>query len=253
MAEKETNQEQKPAGQEPASSAATTDTSETASSTSSTQEPGARSTEPSQQQSQQVTQQSLPDDLPAEDDDAAWAKLPKWVRDLRAENATRRKRLQDAEKELGDSKTRLKEFEDREKTDSEKMADRLQAFEKEVADKNLEVRDLRVRILATEMGIIDSEAAQRLIDWDDIGSAEEDLKQALSDLLEKKPWLKAPAAESHSSQNGGPRSNPTNPERPLSETTPITREYLQSLTPEQMDEMWKSGDLKKALAENRIK
>jgi hypothetical protein len=201
------------------------------------------------QPAKQERESDLPPNLPADDDDDAWSKLPKWVRDLRREAADRRVKLRDAEKERDEAKTKLQEISDAELTENERLKKRLEALENsDLPSAKKQVREARAELQAEKLGIVDTEAAIKLLDWDSIKDEEAaTIRTALEALLEQKPWLKKPESEATPPSN----TSPTNPQR-KPEVTVFSRKDIEKMSPEEINKHFEDGTLKTALKEGRI-
>jgi hypothetical protein len=112
------------------------------------------------------------------------------ARKLRSENKAMRERLKNAEKALA-------EREKAELTDNQRLERELKERTDEIAerDKQLtaaerEMRSLRTQTVAHELGFIDPELAEPLLDWDDLDANDpKQVKAALRELLKRKPHL----------------------------------------------------------------
>lgn len=89
-----------------------------------------------------------------------------------------RQARRDAEKKLKDMEARLQEFEDRDKSDGEKLADKVSAAEKRASD--AESRALRLEIAAAK-GLTPAQA-KRLV-----GATQEELEADADEILEAFP------------------------------------------------------------------
>jgi len=125
-----------------------------------------------------------------------------YVRKLRAEAAEYRKRLRELE-------SKVKADEEAKLTEQEKLQKRLAELERKEAEYQqiLQARTLEyeVKLQASRLGVVDPEAAYRLLDvkqveFDDDGKPV-NLEKTLKDLIAKKPYLVA----------SGSAPSPTNP------------------------------------------
>lgn len=147
----------------------------------------------------------------------------RMIAELRKENASHR--------------TKLKKFEDDESqraqaqlSEQEKLQQKLAKLQ---ADHDNALRtsqeriiNYEVRLQAAQAGIIDPDAASKLLDWsaieyDDNGQPK-NVKELLANLLKAKPYLAGKAAPPTS---GGA----TNPSRIQSSSQPITKEYVNQI------------------------
>jgi len=126
-----------------------------------------------------------------------------YVRKLRAEAAEYRKRLRELE-------GKVKADEEAKMTEQEKLQKRLAELERKETEyqQTLQARTLEyeVKLHAAQLGIVDAEAAYKLVDLAEIEFDENgkpiNIDNVLRDLISKKSWLVA-----------GARSSPTNPAR----------------------------------------
>ena len=198
--------------------------------------------------SSSTTSPPLPTEMPDMENDEAWNDLPKWVRTLRSENADRRvenRRL--SEENEGYKRAQMSEL-DNLKLDVEN-------FQKEISSRDSEIRQLQVQITASNAGVVDTDAVVRLLDWSKVDSGQS-INDAISDLLEAKPYLKA--------QTTPPPTTPPMPTSPPSTTAsgspgngdnnslPVfTREQIGAMSP---DEYNKNREgIMNALQNNRIR
>jgi len=104
-----------------------------------------------------------------------------------ADAAKRRKELREAEK-------KIEELEGNQKTESEKLKSQHEKATKENAELSGQVRNLQVQVLAEDIGIVREARgdAARLLDWDSIEdpSDQDEVKAALTKLVEDRPYLR---------------------------------------------------------------
>lgn len=108
---------------------------------------------------------------------------PEAARKLRSEAKNLRDRAKKAEAELEQLKNAG--LSDAEKRDREltSKSERITALE-------ADIRMLRVQVTAGKLGIVDPEAAAKLLNWDGIdGDDPKQLERALRDLVKEKPYL----------------------------------------------------------------
>jgi len=112
-----------------------------------------------------------------------------YVKELRGEAASYRKKLREVEKQVESLSKAQKEKEDSEKSDLERALSKVSELEKELETnrKAMSDADIKAKVLseASKMNVVDPEAAYRLLDIED----EVDIKKSLSDLLKEKPYL----------------------------------------------------------------
>ena len=158
---------------------------------------------------------ALPTQMPDLDNEAAWEGFPKWIRELRQENARRRtenttltQKVTDLEREKMSEADRLK-------------ADFEAATKTTIPDLQKQVRTLTVQLTAQGMGIVDPEAATTFLDWTaiDQGTSVED---ALNQLVEKRPWLKGAVTTTPAASTSSP-ANPACPAVAKPRWAPATR------------------------------
>ena len=127
-----------------------------------------------------------------------------YVRKLRSEAAEYRKRLRELEQVV-------KQQEEAKLSEQERLQKRLAELEREQATWQRERQDLSLKyetmLMASRLGIVDPEAAYRLLDLADIEFGEDgaprNLEQSLKDLIKRRPYLV---------QHAAPASvSPTNP------------------------------------------
>jgi len=96
------------------------------------------------------------------------------------------------QREAQNLRQRLKALEDAALSDSEKIAKELDELKTTMSTKDAEVRSLRVEVLAARAGIVDPEAAAKLLDWEALGDDADNpkkLEAALKQLVKDKPYL----------------------------------------------------------------
>ena len=113
-----------------------------------------------------------------------------YVRKLRAEAAEYRKRLRELERAL-------KQHEEEKLSETERLRLRLAELEKELGEREVRMREHTLRyetmLRARELGIVDPEAAYRLLDlaeveYDETGRPT-NLERLLRELVRKRPYL----------------------------------------------------------------
>ncbi len=148
-----------------------------------------------------------------------------YVRKLRAEAAEYRKKLRELEGKL--------------KADEEAKLSQTDKLQKQLADKEREKSELErryqestlryeVMLAASKLGIVDPEAAWRLLDaaeieYDDQGQPQQ-VEKMLQTLISKKPYLVA----------SGGSSGATNPAR----ASQLTREQIEKMSPAEINRRW---------------
>lgn len=127
-----------------------------------------------------------------------------------------------SKKELDDLRKRVKEIDDKEKSESERLQERISTLEREAADLQRERQETQnVRAIeraAVKLGAADSEDVYRLLDSTEFEhDADGNLTNAdalVKGLLEKKPYLKAIGANGKGNTSGVP-STPRSNGQPL--------------------------------------
>jgi hypothetical protein len=186
---------------------------------------------------------------------------------LRNEAASWRTKLREAEEREKQLQTQLKEHERSQLSDQEKVAAELEEtktaraeVERQLALSNVAVRESLLEAdtvkaaVHPELGIIDPDAAFRLLDrssieWDDDTGRATNLPEVLKALVEARPYLQGSTEPGRPTV---PKVDPTNPQRQPPPNVP-TREDLKGMTTDQINEMWESGLLVQALEEGTIK
>jgi hypothetical protein len=112
----------------------------------------------------------------------------------RSELSKANKEAQKYRTELREVQAKLKEFEDLGKTEQEKLTARATDLESRLEDREIELAEYRVRVLAPEAGITRDAAkdAFALLDLDRITDPNDDeqLLEALKDLVKTRPYLR---------------------------------------------------------------
>lgn len=185
---------------------------------------------------------TIADDVTADgpESDAAEATSP-HDRKLRSENQSLRKRLRDLE-------AQVKAREEAELSEQERMQRRMIELETQIETTRSKARDVALRAeianRAATLGIVDVDAASRLLDldaleYDDDAEGWIGVDDALRALTQDRPWLISTAAPA------GSGANPTNPPRRRAR---VTREALSKMTQSEIDALpWE--DVQAALAE----
>ena len=132
------------------------------------------------------------------------------ARKLRSEAKNLRERLRAAEA----AEAELKKIKDAELSEADRLKQAL--AEKETAQQAAlaRLRAVQIQMQAQRLGIVDPEAAEKLIDWSQIADSDEARAQALQELVKARPWL------SQSPQPQAPATSAANP--PRSGTNPVT-------------------------------
>lgn len=106
------------------------------------------------------------------------------ARKLRSENYELRQRLKQAEAALEEAKKG-------EQTELQKRDEEIQKQGERLAALERRNRSMGVQVAAGRLGIVDPEAADKLLDWDKIDNPadEQQIEQALQQLVKDKPYL----------------------------------------------------------------
>jgi hypothetical protein len=122
---------------------------------------------------------------------------------------------------------------DKQKSEAQKLQEKLADYQKREQQWALEKRDtmlqIAVQAASAKLGIVDAEVALALIrdtiEFDNDGKPQ-GVEAALSKLLADKPYLKA-----------GTSTSPTNPPR---QGATLTKADIEKMTPEQINENWEA-------------
>lgn len=151
-----------------------------------------------------------------------------YVGRLRAENAAHRTKLRELEE-------KVKTFETERLSEAEKLQKRAEEAEKRAQEAERRVRErtirAEVRLAAVAAGIVDPEAAYRLLDLDQVALNDDgeptNIDKLVAQLLKDKPYLGGRSAQS------GPAGNPGSG-RPAV----LTMDEIRRMTPEQINANW---------------
>ncbi len=121
-----------------------------------------------------------------------------------------------ATKRIGEMEAAQKAADDAKLSDTERLTKRAAQLEAELAHERTEKQDrinhYETQLAASKLGIVDPEAAVKLLDWSNLEYDEDgrpkEIDKALAALLKAKPYLAAQATP------GRPPASPTNPARP---------------------------------------
>lgn len=136
------------------------------------------------------------------------------IRKLREEAKAAVKQL----KEVDALKARLQEYDDAKLTEQERTAKRLQQLEAELEFERTERRErtnrYEVQLRAAALGIVDPDAAVKLLDWGrleyDADGAPKDVDAALKELLTQRPYLGGQSMAAQQQVPAGPQTAATN-------------------------------------------
>lgn len=176
-----------------------------------------------------------------------------YVKTLREEAKTNRIKADNATKDAKTLKDKVDAFERDKLTEDEKLKADLNKYANElVPQKDKQIRSLQVQVQASKLGIVDPEAAEKLIDWNAIDATDSTaVEQALSDLITSKPWLKKTETDGKPPKVTSSTS-PANPSSSNNATKKFTRADLQKMTPDEINKLYSEGGLKEALEEGRV-
>lgn len=176
-----------------------------------------------------------------------------YVKKLREEAKSNRIKADNLSKEKKGLEEKVTQFEREKMTEDEKLKADLSKYEKElVPQKDKQIRSLQVQVQASKLGIVDPEAAEKLIDWDSIDATDSKaVEDALNTLVESKPWLKkTPEGKTPKVTTSTSTANPASSS---TATKTFSRADLQKMTPEEINEAYEKGGLREAVAEGRVK
>jgi len=125
-----------------------------------------------------------------------------YVEELRRENAKYRTSAKDLAKQVEDRDAKLKEHDDAEKSEVERLTAEKATLEQEIVKRDEAMTDQVIRTeverAAAKAGVINPEAAYRLIDHDELEYEDgkvAGVDKALKTLLKSEPYLVRPDAE----------------------------------------------------------
>lgn len=140
-----------------------------------------------------------------------------YVKGLRSEAAGYRKRLRELE-------AQAKAAEEAKLSESERMRKRLEELESQAQSFAEEKLRYEVMLAAGRLGIVDPEAAFRLLDREELGE-DGDIESVLREMLAKRPYL-----------GGRPPSSPTNPAK--GKTARLSREDVARMSAGEVNRRW---------------
>lgn len=182
----------------------------------------------------QTPEPSAPGDMSLED-------ARKLISDLRAENAKRRAES----KELDELRQFKAQTEEAQLSEQEKAARRMQELQEQADAATQTAREAKletaIAVQAGALGLVDPDAALRLIDRSNVQFADdgapdpESVAEALEALVEQRPYLRG----SPPAPNAGSPANPARPEG-------LTQEQARDLArtdPKQFNELFEAGQI----------
>lgn len=198
------------------------------------------------------TQTTLPDRMPDVDNDAAWKDLPPWVRNdikaLRTEAAGYRVKHNEAQAKLDEIERASLSEQERLKADVEKFQTKV------IPEKDQQIRELQVQVLAGTKNVVDTDVVVALLDWEKVNSGTLSLSEALDALLEQKSFLKKPDATTSTSTTStaatASTSSSTNPGTQNTSLPTFTQSQIAGMTPAEMTA--NSAAIKQAMADGRV-
>jgi len=148
-----------------------------------------------------------------------------YVRGLRREAAEYRKRLRELE-------AKVKADEDAKLTEAERLQNRLAELERQQAEyeRERQERTLKYEIMlaANKLGIVDADAAYKLLDLAQVEYADDgtpkNLDRVLASLVKARPYL----------VGGGSGTSTTNPARQAT----LTMDTIRRMTPDEINKNW---------------
>lgn len=117
-----------------------------------------------------------------------------YIKELRSEAAGYRVERNELRKTVEDLASKVKGFEDGNKSEMEKQIERTAKAERALADKDREMGDMltqsRIVSMASRMNIVDPEAAYKLVDLSSVDVEDpKSVEKALQGLVKRKPYL----------------------------------------------------------------
>jgi myosin heavy subunit len=180
-----------------------------------------------------------------------------YVKKLRGEAATHRTKLRETEERMAKLEKKLAEEEKKKLSDSERTQVELQETKDELAklqadldqrsqlsrEVQLEADVVKIAVLP-DLGIVDPDAAYKLLDrdaleFDDETGRATNIREVLDALVEERPYLVA------TGEKKPPKVGATNSERQKGKA--LTREDIARMTPDEVNELWESGQIPDAL------
>ena len=154
-------------------------------------------------------------------------------------------------RELDQARARIKEIDDAKLSEQERLSKRASDLEKQLEDERAQSRTrintYEVQLAAGRLGIVDPDAAVRLLDWSSLEYGQDgrpvDVESALQDLVKARPYLAAQATPAHVS--------PTNPATRGS--APGQRVYTQAELADYTFYTTHREDIQRAFREGRIR
>lgn len=133
-----------------------------------------------------------------------------YVRELRGENAKWRKQVRSLEKQVEDLSGKISKHEDGQKSEVERLAQQVADLQGELTDKDNAIQEKAistdVKLSASKMGIVDPDAAYRLIDPNEVNYENGEVvgvEKALKNLLKERPYLKGETPQPPTPGAGG--------------------------------------------------
>lgn len=116
-------------------------------------------------------------------------------------------------RERNDLQNRLKQFEDAEKTEIERLSGENKTLSDRLSASEKRERALRVEVMATRVGVTPEARADavKLLDWDKIEDPDNDqmIEDALKDLVKERPYLRGAVGGADGGAGTGGRSTST--------------------------------------------
>lgn len=125
-----------------------------------------------------------------------------------------RKTERELRRELNQTRSQVQEYEAANQSELETATNKVAELEASNQLLQQQLRDMRVRVIASSLGVTDSDqqkAASALLDWEQLGDEPEEdaLTASMTKLVTDKPWLKTSTGEKQNQT----RVSPTNPQR----------------------------------------
>lgn len=154
---------------------------------------------------------STPGETPEGEEEFDRERAMKTIRTLREEAKAAVKQL----KEMDQLRARVKEIDDAKLSEQERLTKRASELEQQLSQTQKQAQErinrYEVQLQASKLGIVDPDAAVKLLDWDRLEYADDgtptDVAAALKALIADRPYL---AGQPQGQQPAQPRTSPTN-------------------------------------------
>ena len=126
-----------------------------------------------------------------------------------------------ANQEAAAARVKAKDLENRLNALETEHAAKLQEANDAALAAKKEAQDAKAEAAAVKLGLVDADAAKKLLNWDAVNSSAKTIDEAMAELVTEKPWLLAKPVTS------APNLAPTNPN---SNTPRLTAADLKTMT-----------------------